>query len=150
MKKWTLILAITSLSIGFMSFQLQQFSQDVSLSGWNQGVQGYIKGVRQQKNNAKPVVALFYTDWCPNCKKLREDILSTPVFKEFAENNLITVRINPETGPMENQLAEEFGVIGYPSFFIIQANSPNAKIIRKTSHISPEEFILQIKEAIKS
>jgi len=150
MKKWGLILIIMTSAIGFISLQLHNFAQDSSLSEWHEGLDGYVKSVRLQKDNTKPIAALFYTDWCPNCKKLREDILATTEFREFAQENLITVKINPERGPMENKLAEEFGVFGYPSLFIIPANSQKVTIIRKTSHIPITKFIEQINQAINS
>lgn len=150
MKKWGLILLITVSSIGFFSLQLHNFAQDSSLNEWNEGLDGYVKSIRLQKDNARPIAALFYTDWCPNCKRLREDILSTPEFRQFAEKNLIVVKINPEAGPMENKLAEEFGVFGYPSLFILPPDAQNTKMIRKTSHISVNKFIQQINSAIDS
>ena len=150
MKKWSLILLISTASIAFISLQLKNFAQDSSLSEWHEGLDGYVKSVRLQKENSKPIAAFFYTNWCPNCKRLREDILSTPEFKQFAEENLIVVKINPESGPMENQLAEEFGVFGYPSFFIINANNQKTKTIRRTSRIPVKKFIQQINNAIDS
>ena len=150
MKKWGSILLITALSLSFFFIQLKNYAQDSSLSDWHEGLDGYVKGIRAQKHNSRPIAAFFYTNWCPNCKRLREEILSTPEFQQFAEQNLILIKINPETGPMENQLAEEFGVFGYPSFFIIPANDQKTKIIRKTSHIPVEKFIQQINEAISS
>ena len=150
MKKWGLILFIMTSAIGFISLQLHNFAQDSSLNEWHEGLDGYVKSIRLQQDNTKPIAALFYTDWCPNCKKLREEILATPEFRQFAQENLITVKINPELGPMENKLAEEFGVFGYPSFYIIPANSEKTTIIRKTSHIPVTKFIQQINNAISS
>ena len=150
MKKWGLILLLTTASFSFFAIQLQNFAQDAALSEWHEGLDGYVKSVRLQKDNSKPIAAFFYTDWCPNCKKLREDILSTPEFKQFADENLNVVKINPESGPMENKLAEEFGVFAYPSFFIIPANNKKTLPIRKTSHIPVKKFIQQINNAINS
>jgi len=150
MRRWTISLGIIITSLGFIFFQLHAFTQDSSLSDWNEGINGYIKSVQQQSQNNKPIAAFFYTDWCSNCKRLREDILSQTAFKKFSNENLIMLKINPESGPLENKLAEEFGVFGYPSFFIIPPNSTEVRQIRKTSHIPVANFIQQINSAIKS
>lgn len=146
-KKLILIVSIILLSSGFIISQLQQFSQDSSLSDWNSGLSGFITSMKEQRDSNKPIALFFYTDWCPNCKKLREDILSSPEVRTLMAQ-WIPVKINPENGPLENQLSEEFGVFGYPTFIVLPGRNKKPVLIRKTSNISPAEFVKQCRQAL--
>jgi len=143
----TVGIAITAIS--FMLIQLNNFTHDSSLNSWDEGVNGYISSMRKQKESAKPIALFFYTDWCPNCKKLREEILSTPEVQAFM-NDLLPVRINPEKGPLENQLSEEFGVFGYPTVIIIPGVDKKPVVIKRTNNISPAQFIQQCRQALSA
>jgi len=150
LKPYILGLTITFSAIAFITFQLSVYTVDTSLRDWKNDFDGYIKTTSMQMASTKPVAIFFYTDWCVNCKKLREEILAAPMVKEFVSENFLAVKINPENGKLENQLSKEFGVIGYPSFFVSTNDGKNTIRIKKTSNISPEEFINQLKFAIKS
>ncbi len=130
----------------FIVSQLNRFGNDASLSDWHQGIAGYIQAVRDQSRSGAPMALFFYTDWCPNCRKLREQVLSSEEVRGYLAN-LQRVRINPENGPAEDRLAREFGVVAYPSFFIVDAASGEARLIRRTSNITPAQFIEQLREA---
>jgi len=145
--KVILIASIVLISIGFIFTQFQQFSQDSSLNDWNSGLSGFITSMEEQRDSNKPIALFFYTDWCPNCKKLREDILSSPEVRALM-TQWIPVKINPENGPLENQLAEEFGVFGYPTFIVLPGGDEKPVLIRKTSNISPAEFVEQCRQAL--
>ena len=149
LQQWAIGLGISLISIVFIVFQLATFSNNSSLDDWDKDFQGYVKNTRAQIESGKPIALFFYTDWCPNCKKLREDILASTEVRQFM-SDLHPIKINPEHGLLEDQLAKEFGIVGYPSFFIINANTDEAIPIRRTSNITPDQFITQIKQAIKS
>jgi len=62
--------------------------------------------------------------------------------------SVVKVRINPEAGLDERRLAEQFGVKGYPSIFIIPANSdaptkvyPFRKVGDTFVALAPREFV---------
>jgi len=131
-----------------MSVQLYRYSNDVSLNDWHSNTDGFIKANLLQKQTQKPILLFFYTDWCTNCESLRENILATSDVKEFL-NNTIPVKINPESGPSENQLSNEFGVMGYPTLIVISPSQQTLSL-RGVSNISPQQFILKTKKAINS
>lgn len=130
-------------SIGLVSAQLYRYSVDTSLNDWHEGVEGYIKASRMQQETGKPVLVFFYTDWCSNCQSLREKVLANDDVKNFL-GKTIPVKINPENGPMENQISKEFGIIGYPSLFLI-SSTQQIQSINGISNITPEQFIEKCK-----
>lgn len=76
----------------------------------------------------KPLL-LFFTgsDWCGWCIKLQRDVLKTNEFATWATQNVILVELDfPRTKPqdptikMQNaQLAQTFGIQGYPTVWIV-------------------------------
>jgi len=74
-------------------------------------------------------VFLFFTgsDWCGYCQALDREVLSTPEFATFADENLVLVKIDfprkttlPAGQAERNEaLARGFGIHGYPTVLII-------------------------------
>jgi thiol-disulfide isomerase/thioredoxin len=145
-QKLAVALGIIVLSLGFAASQLAKFAVDASLADWQQGFAGYVATGRLQVASGKPMVVLFYTDWCPNCKKLREEVLASPEVRRYVET-LHPVRINPELGLAEQKLADSYGVRGYPSLYVVDAKTGNAVMIRRTSNITPAQLIEQLVQA---
>ncbi|WP_459209631.1 thioredoxin family protein [Aquimarina rhabdastrellae] len=67
----------------------------------------------------KKIVLLFTgSDWCPPCKKLEKNILSTEVFKSYAKENFVLLkadfpkrkknRLTKEQKEKNNKLAERY------------------------------------------
>jgi len=147
--KKLLPLVIILLSTALIFMALKNLSLDVSLSSWGNNYPGYTEATKMQQNSTKPIALYFYTDWCSNCKALREQVLASAEITSYM-NNLHAVKINPEIGINEENLAKKFGVFGYPSFFIIMENGSVIKQIRRTANVTPEQFIAQLQQATKS
>jgi len=148
-QKITIVVSIILTALGFMLIQLNTHAIDSSLNKWKDDVPGFIASMREQKENNKPIAIFFYTDWCPNCKQLREEVLSSPEVSHFM-NDLLAVKINPEKGPLENQIAEEFGVYGYPTVILIPGKNQPPVTIKRTHNITPAQFIEQCKQALSA
>ena len=62
------------------------------------------------------------------------------------------MRINPEYGPEERQLAERFGVVGYPTFLVMDnefAQPRDIQPFRKGGHhLTPEQFARECEKAM--
>ncbi|MFQ3670779.1 MAG: thioredoxin family protein [Verrucomicrobiia bacterium] len=80
------------------------------------------------KKQRKPLLLLFTgSDWCSWCRRLQNEVLSTPVFQNFARDHLILVEIDfPRLKPMPLEqhhanlmLADRFGIIGLPSLLLL-------------------------------
>ncbi len=78
----------------------------------------------------KPVLINFTgSDWCVWCKKLRTEVFSQDDFINYAKDNLILVKVDfPEkieqseaTKFYNNQLAQKFGVQGFPTIVLLDS-----------------------------
>ena len=148
-RRWIITFSVIVITGGFMISLLAHFSRDISLSAWYDGAQGYVAAVAEQKRTGKPIALLFYTDWCSSCKKLKEDVLISPEVKKYI-NGILPVKVNPETNRAAKALADRFGVKGYPTFYVIPANSAQAVLINRTSNVTPEQFVNSCRQATKT
>ncbi|NOZ54053.1 MAG: thioredoxin family protein [Gammaproteobacteria bacterium] len=140
-------IAVILAGVFFATAQLSRFAVDASLAQWHDGATGYQQALAQQRATGKPVALYFHTDWCANCKKLREDVLASPIFKQYL-NNIIAVKINPEKGYAEKKLADYYGVMGYPTFLMLNASTNRAKPVYRTHNITPKNFVDQCNQAL--
>jgi protein disulfide-isomerase len=79
----------------------------------------------------KRMLLLEFTgsDWCPPCKLQAKEVFDTPGFKEFAEANLVPVKIDfPRDIPQSDEvraanraLSEKFGVDGFPTLVLLDS-----------------------------
>lgn len=93
---------------------------------WYEGATGYRKALQEAREDGTPVAVYFYTDWCGYCKQLDQGLLSQPRVQE-PFRYLVKVKINPEEGHAERAIANEYGVSGYPSFFILPSADGEAR-----------------------
>lgn len=90
----------------------------------------YQEAVEQSKRDSK-VIGLFFTgsDWCIWCKKMEEQILRSPEFIQFANQNLHMVEVDfpqstrqSESMKKENQsLKNTYQVSGFPTLVFIDS-----------------------------
>jgi len=87
--------------------------------------------LEKAKSENKFVLVNFTgSDWCIWCQRLSNEVFSQKEFENFAEENLILVKIDfpknieqsMETKMYNNQLAQRFGVEGFPTIFILNKN----------------------------
>src|SRR4051812_3896083 len=79
----------------------------------------------------KKMVFMDFTgsDWCPPCKALKKNVLSSPDFLNYAKKNLVLVEVDfprskpqPEELKKANQaLQEKFKIEGYPTVIVLDA-----------------------------
>lgn len=91
-------------------------------SDWYEGAAGFDRARRDQAEYEVPLAVLFFTDWCPNCKRLDREILGSVEASSYL-SGIAKVKVNPERGVMESSLADEFGVKGYPAVFLAPTGS---------------------------
>lgn len=128
---------------------------DVVSRSWYSGAGEYVTAMDAHRSMQTPLLVYFYTGWCPYCKKLEQEILPTEEVAQFMRS-VNKVRINPEGGPDERAIADQFGVRGYPSVFIIPGNSdapvkiyPFKKVGETFVAVTPSEFITECERASK-
>ena len=116
------------------------------------------KAIELAKKEHKAILVNFTgSDWCQWCFKLSAEVFSKDEFKEYANNNLILVKIDfPQKIQQSNQtkmynqsLAQRFGVQGFPTIIIFNSEG---KPLAKTGYQpgGPVNYINQIKEILGS
>jgi thioredoxin-related protein len=88
----------------------------------------YASGVAKAKKEHKLVLLDFTgSDWCVWCQRTDKEVFETQKFKDFADQNLVLVRLDfpnskPQTDALKAQnvgLRDKFGVEGYPTLVVL-------------------------------
>jgi thiol-disulfide isomerase/thioredoxin len=117
---------------------------------WLYGAGSYARALELQRELQVPLIVYFYTDWCPYCHSLDVDYLPSAPVQEYLRG-VVKIRINPENGPSDRDLANRYGVTGYPSFFVIGVPDgfPNSiNPFRKSGlNLTPAQFAEACRQA---
>lgn len=88
-----------------------------------QNLSGYIEhssGVLENVSNSNKTVLFFYASWCPTCRPVNEELLSSELPSDL---NIIRVNYNdPDTDNEERNLAEKYGVTYQHTFVQIDSS----------------------------
>ncbi len=106
--------------------------------GWYQGAAGYAQAVEEYKQTNKPMVVYMTVGWCPYCRKFEKEILLSPRVQDMLKDK-IKVTINPESGSRENAIAFQYGIRGFPSFFLHPPQPGGA--VQLYTGVSPQRFV---------
>jgi thiol:disulfide interchange protein len=121
---------------------------------WMQGAQGVYDALRRvEQGDERPMVVYFYTDWCGYCRQFEGDLLGAPAVKRHF-SDLMAVRVNPEAGEREREIASYYGVSGYPAFFVRNASTGAMSRVERVvveqgqpRLMTPAEFIAAVDAA---
>lgn len=114
--------------------------------GWYQGASGYDQATEEYKRTNKPMVVYLSVGWCPYCRKFEKEVLSSPLVQDMLKDK-IKVNVNPESGRRENGIAFQYGIRGFPSFFLHPPQPESA--VQLYTGVTPEEFIEFFKQILK-
>ncbi|MGB5850142.1 MAG: thioredoxin family protein [Ignavibacteriaceae bacterium] len=98
------------------------------------------KAIETAKAENKAVLVNFTgSDWCKWCFKLSDEVFSKDAFKEYADENLILVKLDfprsisqsNETKTYNQSLAQKYGVQGFPTIIIFNSQG---KPVAKTGY----------------
>ena len=106
--------------------------------------------------NKAVLVDFTGSDWCGWCIKLKREVFDQKEFQAFAQENLVLVEVDfpnskPQSAALRNAnaaLAKQFGIEGYPTIFILDANGNR---LLKTGYKSggPKNYISHIMSSAK-
>ncbi|MBV9463270.1 MAG: thioredoxin family protein [Verrucomicrobiae bacterium] len=103
-------------------------------SDFNRGfawLEDYDQAMRYAREDRKLVLMDFTgSDWCGWCMKLESEVFSQPEFKEYAEKNLILLRLDfphhtpqsPSVKSQNEKLAQQYGIDGFPTIIVLNAS----------------------------
>lgn len=102
----------------------------------------YSQAVQEAQKNHLPIL-LFFTgsDWCGWCKKMHQEVFSSPDFIQSAGRSFVFVDIDfpmnkqlPADITQQNaQLKQKFGITGYPTIVVLD---PNQNFIAESGYRS--------------
>jgi protein disulfide-isomerase len=116
----------------------------------------YKQAQERAKASNKPLLLEFTgSDWCPPCRQLQQQILSTPEFQQYARNNFVLVELDyprakvqaPDIVQQNQILAHRFSIEVFPT--VILLNSEGKKIgelIGFDPRAGPEGYIATLEK----
>jgi thiol-disulfide isomerase/thioredoxin/outer membrane lipoprotein-sorting protein len=117
---------------------------------WLNGASGYARALELQRELKVPLIVYFYADWCPFCRRLDSEYLPSAPVQQYLRG-VVKVRINPENGPAEDAIAQQYGVTGYPTFLVMRNLSTpprNIQPFRKGgANLTPAEWVTACERA---
>jgi len=126
-----LCLALTVLFFGISSAGAVETPATKASGGeqlvWQTDYAAALKQARAENRR----VFLFFTgsDWCSWCKRLNQEILSTPAFAQYSKEKLILVEVDfpkkrPQSSTLKAQnakLAKSYNIEGYPTVILLDS-----------------------------
>lgn len=121
------IVLLFVLVFGSMTTQAQELTWETNIN----------KAIEVSNKTNKPLL-LFFTgsDWCGWCIRLQKEVLKTPEFTKWANENVVLVELDyprrtPQTAEIKKQNAElqqAFGIQGFPTIFFARGTTKDGKI----------------------
>ncbi len=102
--------------------------------GWYQGASGLTEALEVQQRDKLPLFLYIYTDWCPYCRQFEQELLVDEEVDSYLDA-VLAVRLNPESGGRESQLARRLGVRGYPTLVMYSANGRTASYVERMESV---------------
>ena len=116
------------------------------------------KAQRQAKAEHKLVFMDFNgSDWCPPCKALRKNVLTSEEFVAYAKTNLVLVDVDfprrtvqtEELKKANQELSEKFKINAYPTIIVL--NSEGEELSRDVGYggESTKDFLAKLQKLKK-
>jgi protein disulfide-isomerase len=97
------------------------------------------------------------SDWCGWCIKLEKEVFSTEAFRKYASENLVLLLVDfPRTKPQSdeikkqnNELAEKFGIEGFPTILLLDAGGA---LLGRTSYLpgGGDNYVMHLRKLLKN
>jgi len=116
------------------------------------------KAQAKAKQEKKLVLMDFNgSDWCPPCKALRKNVLSSEAFLEYAKKNLVPVDVDfpRHTSQAEDlkkaneALSEKFSVRAFPTIVVLDSDGKQLKKTEGYDGGNAKDFIADLEKLKK-
>lgn len=120
---------------------------------WLEDAAGHKRALEFQGKYGVPILIFFYADWNDDCAFLWKELLDNGDFKDAAKG-IIKLRINPEHGKAEGQLANKYRLNRYPTTLVVGHRAEPRRVdlvyrsFGKLRVPKPEYAILEINGAV--
>jgi protein disulfide-isomerase len=114
------------------------------------------KAQEKAKTEKKMVLVDFTgSDWCPPCKALHKNVLTSAEFESFAKDNLVLVEVDfprnkpqtPEQTKANKELAKKYKVEGYPTVIVFDsAGKQLSKKVGYDQNVSASDYVAELKK----
>ena len=101
------------------------------------------KATKAAKNQNKPMMIDFHTEWCGWCKRLERDTFTDSRIIELSEK-FIAVKVDGDKSPA---ITKQYNVSGYPT--IVFTNSKGQEVKRIVGYRNADEFLKVMREVAK-
>ena len=109
-----------------------------------------------QAKTEKKMVFMDFTgsDWCPPCKALHKNVLSSSEFLNYAKENLVLLVVDfPRSKPQSEalrtaneELAKKFAVDSYPTIIVLDASGKKLSKESGYDGSNAKEFVANLKK----
>jgi thioredoxin-related protein len=158
--KYLIISVVAAIGVGAVLLATQKEksapvsdSQQPAESLW---LTDYKQAQEQAKVSNKPLLLEFTgSDWCPPCRQLQKQILSTPTFQQYAKDNFVLVELDyprarvqaPEVAQQNQILAHRFQIEVFPTVIILNSDGKKiGELIGFDPHAGPEGYIASLEK----
>jgi thioredoxin-related protein len=116
---------------------------------------------QSQAKQEKKLVLMDFTgsDWCPPCKALHREILTSQEFVDYAKDNLVLVIVDFPNGKKlpadqqkaNDQLAKKYQIQGFPTVIVLDgAGKELSKDVGyNAGTVSPKEYVAKLQKLKK-
>jgi protein disulfide-isomerase len=128
----------------------------------NAAEEGWLTDVSKAKAQAKAdnkMVLMDFngSDWCPPCKALRKNVLSSPEFAEYAKKNLVLVDVDfprhkelpADQKHANDALAQKYGVEAFPTVVVLNSDGKEIKKSVGYDGQNAKDFIAELQKLQK-
>lgn len=153
---WALIGALLLLVAGCGPSE-EPTGEQAGVEGEAQWSEDYPAALARAQESDRPMFVLFTgSDWCPPCMQLEKNVFSSPVFAEFAEENLTLMKADFPRGKQDEAIAKQnaglqrqYPIQGFPTVLLL--NPQDGKVIFARSGyggVTAEEYVEEIRAAL--
>ena len=107
----------------------------------------FADALKQAKKENKLVMVDYYTTWCGWCKVLDKKTYSNQAVGEYADANLVSLKIDAEKGEGV-ELVRKSKIQGYPT--IIFYDGDGKEVSRVVGYVEASAFLERMKMAVSN
>jgi thiol:disulfide interchange protein len=106
----------------------------------------FADALKMAKKEKKIIMVDYYTGWCYWCKKLDHDTYSSNEIGKYADENIISLKLNAEDNGEGAKLFHQTNASGFPT--VIFYNAEGKEIYRVVGYKPAPAFIQEMMKAV--